>query len=464
MTTFEQVRPLADAVLYEGYLLYPYRADDPKNRVRWQFGVLMPPDAVAADPSERSGTCTDLLLEGPHPRLVVRARFLQVQRRVVQALRGGSFVDVPELAVGERRWLPWDEAVEREVDLALSLSDLAGGPRELPLGIPPGVDTELLSGPDGRPVGRLRRTRLPLTGVLRVAAERLPGPYGLTRLEVRLDNTTAAEPGRPERDREAALRRALVAAHLLVRVDGGRLLSMTDPPEWARAYAASCHHEGTYPVLVGDPGSNDMVLASPIILYDHPQVAPESPVAFYDATEVDELLTLRALTLTDEEQQAARSTDARAAALLDEVTGMPADVMDRLHGAVRYLRQVTGDAGPGDPPGDPPGAPTTAEELPWWDPGRDAGVSPETDELDVGGRTVRRGSRVLLRPGSRPADAQDMFLAGRTATVAAVFHDVDGGDHLAVVVEDDPAQDLVLAHGRYLYFAPDEVEVLEAAP
>jgi len=136
---------------------------------------------------------------------------------------------------------------------------------------------------------------------------------------------------------------------------------------------------------------------------------------------------------------------------------MPADVMDRLHGAVRYLRQVTGEAGSGSPPGE------TAEELPWWDPGRDAGVSPETDELAVGGRRVRRGSRVLLRPGSRPADAQDMFLAGRTATVAAVFHDVDGGDHLAVVVEDDPAHDLVLAHGRYLYFSPDEVEVLEGA-
>ena len=457
MTTFEQVRPLADAVLYEGYLLYPYRADDPKNRVRWQFGVLMPPDAVDADPSERSGTRTDLLLEGLDPRLEVRARFLQVQRREVQALRGGSFVDVPELAVGDRRWRPWDEAVEREVDLALSLDDLARGPQELPVGIPPGVDTELLSAPGGRQVGRLRRIRQPLTGVLRVEAHRLPGPYGLTRLEVRLDNTTAAEPGGSKPGREAALRRALVAAHLLVRVDGGRLLSMTDPPEWARAYAASCHHEGTYPVLVGDPGSNDMVLASPIILYDHPQVAPESPVAFYDATEVDELLTLRALTLTDEEQQAARSTDARAAALLDEVSGMPADVMDRLHGAVRYLRQVTGDAGAGSPPGG------TAEELPWWDPGRDSNVSPETDELDVGGRRVRRGSRVLLRPGSRPADAQDMFLAGRTATVAAVFHDVDGGDHLAVVVEDDPAHDVVLAHGRYLYFSPDEVEVLEGA-
>jgi len=101
-------------------------------------------------------------------------------------------------------------------------------------------------------------------------------------------------------------------------------------------------------------------------------------------------------------------------------------------------------------------------ETPWWDPGADSSVDPETDTIPIGGVEVGRGSRVVLRPGKRRADAFDMFLAGREATVAAVFHDVDSGRHLAVTIDDDPGADLKDAHGRYLYFAPDEVEPLRS--
>jgi hypothetical protein len=90
-------------------------------------------------------------------------------------------------------------------------------------------------------------------------------------------------------------------------------------------------------------------------------------------------------------------------------------------------------------------------------------VSPETDAIEVDGVPVSKGSRVRLRPGTRRADAQDLFLMSRTATVEAVFFDVEGNNHLAVTLEDDPAADLHQWHGRYLYFAPDEVEPLEDA-
>ena len=41
--TWHRARAIADAVLYEGYLLYPYRATSAKNQSRWQFGVVGPP-------------------------------------------------------------------------------------------------------------------------------------------------------------------------------------------------------------------------------------------------------------------------------------------------------------------------------------------------------------------------------------------------------------------------------------
>jgi hypothetical protein len=175
-------------------------------------------------------------------------------------------------------------------------------------------------------------------------------------------------------------------------------------------------------------------------------VAPESPGELYDATEIDEILSLRTLALTDDEKREARGTDPRAAAVIDRVDQMPPEVLDRLHGTIRYLRDVTG-AGP---------EPT---ETPWWDPGGDPSVSPETDGVVIAGVRVARGSQVRLRPRLHGTDAQDLFLVGRTATVEAVLFDVDDGTHLAVTVDDDPGADLQRAEGRFLYFRPEEVEL-----
>ncbi len=85
-----------------------------------------------------------------------------------------------------------------------------------------------------------------------------------------------------------------------------------------------------------------MASALLIILEDHPAIAPESPGALYDATEIDEILALRTAALTDEEKREARGTDDRAAAVIDLADTMPPEVLERLHGAVRSLREVTG--------------------------------------------------------------------------------------------------------------------------
>ena len=201
------------------------------------------------------------------------------------------------------------------------------------------------------------------------------------------------------------------------------------------------------------------MLSSPVILYDHPEVAPESAGDLFDATEIDEILTLRTLALTDQERQEARATDPRAADLIDRLDDLPPEVLERMHGAIRYLS-------PG--PGRAPAPPTFTEPAegppaqPWWDPGSDTSVSPETDHVRVAGVKIARGSKVRMRPGSRRADAQDLFLSGREAVVEAVLHDVDGHVHVAVSPVSDPLADLQRHHGRFLYFAPDELEPVEA--
>jgi hypothetical protein len=434
-------RAVADAVLYEGYILYPYRASAQKNQSRWQFGVAMPPGYSASDPSERSFLQTECVLEhAGQPTVEVVVRFLQVQRRT---------------SAGQPSW---DEAVEREVTVEVDAAHLLRGGRVERFELPAGEEHE----------GTVVRRRERVSGIVTVQAGPLPGPWNAARLRVRVDNHSAPDP--LPRTRDEALPTALVAAHLIIGVADGQFVSSIDPPEWAKPEVEACQNTGCWPVLAGPGGGRQVMLCSPIILYDHPEIAEESPGELYDGTEIDEILILRTLALSDAEKQEARATDPRAAALIDRVEALDAADLGRLHGTIRSPRGGTwaGDAGVdgagvdgagADRAGiDGPGPSAFESDVPWWDPGADASVSPDTDAVSVAGQRIARGSMVRLRPGVRRTDAQDMFLTGRRARVEAVLLDVEDSPYLAVTLADDPDEDLRVAHGRFLYFAPDEIE------
>jgi hypothetical protein len=411
---WDHARAVADAVLYEGYLLYPYRATSGKNQSRWQFGVLGPQGAAPAGIGEEDTLSAQVLVRPTGtPALSGLVRFLQLQHRD---------------AAGTK-WLTWDEAVECEI--AIPPLPLTSLPRTVDISVPAGTDIEHVDG------GRLVRTRRALHGQLDVSAE---ADDDLVRVSLAVRNTAA-----PAADKDDAIATSLIGTHLLVAVTGGEFVSLLEPPDSAAAAATRCRHHRCFPVLAGPPGTRDLVLVSPIILYDHPEIAEQSKGALYDSTEIDEILTLRVMTMTEEEKAQARATDPRAAAIIDRCDAMSPEAMLDLHGVLR------------DPHGLIPEVPA---DMDWWDPKADNAVRPDLDAIVVNGRRVSRGSRVRLHP-SRRADAQDLFYADRVARVASVHEDVDGDRHVGVVLEDDPAADLHDAYGRYLYFAPDEVEPLD---
>jgi hypothetical protein len=236
--------------------------------------------------------------------------------------------------------------------------------------------------------------------------------------------------------RAVAARHSFVGTHVLLTARGTDVLSLLDGPDWADADAKACVQHRCWPALIAEDDGKDAVLVAPIILGDHPAIAPESAGDLFDATEIDEILTLRVMTLTEDEKAAARGTDPRAAAILARCDATTDAELARLHGA----RRDDGAA--------------------WWDEVHDR-AEPETDQAVVSGVPVAKGSRVLLRP-SRRADAQDLFLAGMVGVVARVYVDVDGATHVALTLEDDPAADLYDSTGRYYYFGPEELEPLPA--
>jgi hypothetical protein len=361
--TFDRARAVADAIMYEGYALYPYRPSSLKNVARWQFGVLAP-RAVADD-----GGCdpwwmeTQCLVEGDEVQIQGRLRFLHACRSA-----GSS----------------WDQGEACEVDFEASLQK--EGAHAIPF------------------------ERGPIAGFIRVAAQRLDGPVPLRRVSVRVENVTHWEGASA---REDTILSSLLGAHLLLYTARGAFVSLIEPPAWAEDAAERCKNTRVFPVLAGERGDRTLVLASPIILYDHPEIAPESPQDLFDATEIDEILTLRTRTLTDDEKREARAVDPRIAALIDRADSLGEGDLLRMHGTFR---------------------PTD----------RSAVFAP--------------GDRVRLRPGRHRTDAQDMFLEGMHATVRAVMRDVDDRECIAVTIDEDPAAELHSWHGRFHYFKLDEVE------
>ncbi len=303
------VEEVANAVLYEGYLLYPYRASAVKNRQRWNFGVVYPrayaESQQGADSWRMQAECL-----GHGDSLQVRVRFLQL---IVRETRNESGAVVET----------WQEAVEREVPLvAPSFDSLLAAPRSRPFTFPAEIEEES---------PQVIRRRQALQGTVQIRAEKAAD--GWFRLRLSIENAAPFDSA----DRERALLRSFVSTHAILGVGAGEFASLLDPPEALKQAAGDCRNVGVYPVLAGEPGSHDAMLCSPVILYDHPQIAPESAGALFDGTEIDEILSLRILTMTSEEKEEMRAVDGFARRILERTEALTPDQFMKMHGTLRSV-------------------------------------------------------------------------------------------------------------------------------
>jgi hypothetical protein len=327
---------VANAVLYEGYMLYPYRPSAIKNRQRWSFGILYPPEfgEVVAG-TERAQTHSECLVRQTGATVLhIQLRFLHLVAREVSRKVGDNFEPVSSIVVDGQAIESWDEGVERSVECESALRDDAQ--QSFPFSFPPSSERKPLRDTTGAVVGQIRRRQREIAGTISIAAAKLSEQ--VLKLAIDISNRSAL-PG-PAQDRDSALLGSLLSAHTILSVTGGDFVSLLDPPEDLRQAVSECRNIGNFPVLVGAEGERDMMLCSPIVLYDYPQIAPESAGDFFDGTEMDEMLTLRVMTLTDEEKDQMRSGNDHVRNLLQRTEASAREQLMRTHGTIRSMKPV----------------------------------------------------------------------------------------------------------------------------
>jgi hypothetical protein len=408
----DHVAKVAKAVLYEGYILYPYRPSSVKNRQRWSFGGVFPRLYADHEPSEPWRMQTQcLLIGGPGTAIDIRVQFLQLVARDIEV----SGKRTASLDVDGQRHIAWEEAIEREVTLSVpALGQLLHDKQAVCFSYQGAQEREIIRTKAGHVAGELVRTKQDLGGTIRIAAQRMPEQ--VYRLSICVENESPISEAESV-VRDIAQRRAFVSTHTILGLTDGEFVSLMDPPGALRDEASACENIGTWPVLAGPEAQRRMMLSSPIILYDYPQVAPESPGNLFDSTEIDEILSLRILSLTDEEKREMAAASEQARALLQRTESLTPEAWGRLHGALRR-------------------------------PNRDA-------------TALKPGDRVRLQPRRR-ADIMDVVLKDKIGIVEAIERDFEDRIHVAVTILDDPGRDFGLDRmpGHRFFFAQDEVERL----
>lgn len=451
------VEQVVNAVLYEGYILYPYRPSSTKNRHRFTFGRVYPESFSAARKGgEPCFMQTQCLVRARVPgagAVEIGVRFLHPTLREV--LAGSPEVAVPELIVDGHRYQTWQEAVERTVQLTpIGLTRRLEDSKEVKrFEFAESCEIEAIRDKTGARAGSLRRRRCALGGRVEVEVEPLAGA-GVFKLTVRVLNTTPVSPAALTTD-EAVVMHAFVSTHTILRARAAEFFSMLDPPPPFAAAAAACKNIGVWPVLVGDEekAERDTLLASPIILYDYPRIASQSAGDLFDGAEIDEILTLRIKTLTDGERLEMRDADAQARRILERTESLSDRVLSGMHGTMQ--------------PGSGTDA-SAADAAAASGSNRDFFPDPfgtnrrQIESVRIAGRSVRAGDRVRIWPRNR-ADIMDLALEGQTAIVEAIEQDVDDRVHLALVIEDDPGRDLGMMRqpGHRFFYTLEEVEPLD---
>lgn len=276
------IEKLCKTLLYEGYALFPYRKNALKNQKRFNFGVLSPKCWIENQINEHFFQQTEILvLAENESKLSFKTHFLRLNEED-----------------------QWQTAVEKKIEGEISLNRTQ----------------------------TFEHTEDNLFGKIEISSERLTG-Y-LFKVRFFFENLTEIEDFR-ELSREQILHFSFVSTHTIFELENGKFISQIETPNEFIEHTNSLQNVGLFPVLIGDKYKKNNILASPIILYDFPEIAENSFDNFFDGLEIDELMILNLLVLPEDEKRQITETDERTRLILEKIENLKSEDLQNLHAVLR---------------------------------------------------------------------------------------------------------------------------------
>lgn len=276
------IERICNALLYEGYALFPYRKNSLKNQKRFNFGVLSPKIWVEKQINEHYFQQIEILvIAEKDSEITFKTQFLKLT------------------ADSE-----WQTANEKIIEGKFSLTK-----------------SKTIEYKEDALFGKIKISSKKITENL---------------FKIRFIFQNLSQILNPQKlSREEILSFSFVSTHTILGIENDKFLSQLEPPKEFAEYTKSLHNIGAFPVLIGDKCKQNSILASPIILYDFPEIAEKSFDNFFDGLEIDELMVLNLLALTDKEKRQIAETDERTRQILEKIESATPEDLLKLHANLR---------------------------------------------------------------------------------------------------------------------------------
>ena len=285
-----KIEKIADAILYEGYNLFPFRKSSLKNQKRFNFGIVSPKCWAENRTNNAFFQQTEVLIFSKDRdfNISMKIRFLQV----------------------EDKKYDWQNVLPRSIEVNFNFAEI--------------LDTQHKKSFKFSSENNFRK----IHGEIKTFATRIH--KNLFKISLVLINKTESE----NSSENQILPSSFISAHSILQIGKGKFISLRETQKEFESPAGTCKNIGVFPVLAGEKNKQNSVLSSPIILYDFPEVSENSFADFFDGTEIDELMVLSILALSDAEQEEIRKTDEKAAKILDKLDKIDARDLLKLHASM----------------------------------------------------------------------------------------------------------------------------------